>query len=472
MGSDALQSEEAMRRMWGDSMKAVKCQNARITYDDFLLLMKGQTRELPLSRSASPVHHAKDIHDPMDAHQAMPVQLPSLVASTKLHVVPELERTETGGESPQKTAPEIMIPDASMPTMPTPPTKSSPAIPMRRAVPSGVPSLESPLSMDNDDDLRRLSGPGIAGSVASLTPPSSPVRGATDYVTPRSGRKTIDFVGQGRGSDLDLPGLEVGADAYGGRGTLTRKRSVSLDDRDKNNDNSQNDDSENKNEGNDDLHAVADIVRDMLLPETDHTHLHNSQDFDELAKDKTKSALVVNRTLYRAHRQMRLAVLEASKRFEEQQTQHAKEVLLARQQKEVGAVTAGLVMRHGEKKQVTSEAIRKLLSENKAQQQQLVALATKKGGRGRRSRKKTISDMSAMLSSIGQDEMTAIATEAQAQTSSPSPPPLIASQSTPVAKPEQVETPARAATVPGEFRSTTDPFGLKGKYGAIANPAI
>jgi hypothetical protein len=41
MGSDALQSEDAMRRMWGDSLRAVKCQHARITYDDFLLLMKG-----------------------------------------------------------------------------------------------------------------------------------------------------------------------------------------------------------------------------------------------------------------------------------------------------------------------------------------------------------------------------------------------------------------------------------------------
>jgi hypothetical protein len=47
MGSAAVQSEDAMRRMWGDSIKAVKCQHARITYDDFLLLMKGQSQELP-----------------------------------------------------------------------------------------------------------------------------------------------------------------------------------------------------------------------------------------------------------------------------------------------------------------------------------------------------------------------------------------------------------------------------------------
>ena len=45
MGNDATQSEDAMRRMWGDSMEACQNKDAHITYDDFLLLMKGQTRE-------------------------------------------------------------------------------------------------------------------------------------------------------------------------------------------------------------------------------------------------------------------------------------------------------------------------------------------------------------------------------------------------------------------------------------------
>ena len=45
LGNDALHSEEMMTKMWGDSMKAVNCNEARITYDDFLLLMKGQTKE-------------------------------------------------------------------------------------------------------------------------------------------------------------------------------------------------------------------------------------------------------------------------------------------------------------------------------------------------------------------------------------------------------------------------------------------
>uniref|UniRef100_A0A7S2A6B0 Calmodulin n=1 Tax=Ditylum brightwellii TaxID=49249 RepID=A0A7S2A6B0_9STRA len=44
MGGGAAQTEEALRNMWGDSMKAVNCKDAHITYDDFLLLMKGQTK--------------------------------------------------------------------------------------------------------------------------------------------------------------------------------------------------------------------------------------------------------------------------------------------------------------------------------------------------------------------------------------------------------------------------------------------
>merc|ERR1712070_946206 len=51
--------------------------------------------------------------------------------------------------------------------------------------------------------------------------------------------------------------------------------------------------------------------------------------------------------------------------------------------------------------------------ENKAEQQVLVEKANKRGGRGRRNRKKTVSDLNAMLSpSYGQDEMVEIAKRA------------------------------------------------------------
>lgn len=46
IGSNSQQiSEEEVQRMWIDCVNALKCQQTCITYDDFLLLMKGQQRQ-------------------------------------------------------------------------------------------------------------------------------------------------------------------------------------------------------------------------------------------------------------------------------------------------------------------------------------------------------------------------------------------------------------------------------------------
>lgn len=139
----------------------------------------------------------------------------------------------------------------------------------------------------------------------------------------------------------------------------------------------------------------VDTRRALMLPERDGAIK------DELAH---MSALAVNRELYRAHRRMRVSVLEASRRFDEMKAIRARDKLMKEKVKE--AMGAGLVMRHGTKLQVTSEAIRKYLDETMAEQQALLEKANRRGGRGRRNRKKTISDMSAMMSpSLSQDEM-------------------------------------------------------------------
>ena len=44
-GGIVFENEDAMLSMWGDSLKDIKCKNALITYEDFVLLMKGQTRD-------------------------------------------------------------------------------------------------------------------------------------------------------------------------------------------------------------------------------------------------------------------------------------------------------------------------------------------------------------------------------------------------------------------------------------------
>ena len=124
-----------------------------------------------------------------------------------------------------------------------------------------------------------------------------------------------------------------------------------------------------------------------------------------------KTALVVNRQLYRAHRQMRTSVLEASRRFEEFQVRRARETLIAQKEAEANHSImkfgrAGLVMRHGLKVRVSSEEIQKLLEEYRAAQQALVEKADRRAGRaGRAHRKKsTMSDMSGLLAGAMGDE--------------------------------------------------------------------
>lgn len=459
MGSDAMQSEDAVRRMWGDSIKAVESKHAHITYDDFLLLMKGQTNETPSQE--------------LERNLEMDV---ANMEGTSLHVVPETETASHESSSPTIPDGKLLLEDAlsisnhsgSKPLLKRGQSHSAPTTPTPKKSVMDL-DFESPLSMDDDDGIA-AAGPGIAGTSASLTPPMSPSRGAADYVTPGSYRLCMDILHNGKG--MDLPQLPISASKLEKPRPYTRRRSRSFD-------------METEHETTDEqLNAVAHVMRDMLLPETDHVHPH--EDLEDVVKDDSKSALVVNRKLYRAHRQMRLSVLEASKRFEEQQAQHARDVILAQRERKEGRegtgiqgmIQAGLVMIHGHKKQVSSKAIRTLLEKNNEQQQELVEKANRRGGRGRRSRKKTISDMSGMMTSMGSDDLAAIAQQASLDNEElmEEPPPedmgpperTATAPSIPVSPGNEMDDLSekgkmRAATVPGEFRKTYDPFGTRGK---------
>lgn len=97
-----------------------------------------------------------------------------------------------------------------------------------------------------------------------------------------------------------------------------------------------------------------------------------------LVTDLSMSPLVVNRALYRKHREMRLAVLEASKQFDLTRVQRRSEEF----------AQAGLIMKRGKLTPVELED---------AHQKALFDAATKKSGRVRRTRNKTVSDVSNML---------------------------------------------------------------------------
>jgi hypothetical protein len=107
--------------------------------------------------------------------------------------------------------------------------------------------------------------------------------------------------------------------------------------------------------------------------------------------------------IYRAHLQIRVAIVEACKRFEELQ-KHRASISLQLQQaasggKAVNAVPASLVMRNERQKQVSSETLMKAMTQTETERQDFVEQAFKRGGRGRRARMKTVSDMYGMLSS-------------------------------------------------------------------------
>lgn len=494
MGGDTRHSEEAFHRMWGDSIKAVKCQqHARITYQDFLLLMKGQTKDTPsselereLNTSASALHALSARSTLAVVHEA-PVELedrPSSADGADENAAGVRRTTTTPTLAPRATLPlpkplegvkrsvtesallhseAAVLPFRSVSPVATG-TQSAPTTPADHRRILEFEELDSPPSMDTDVDIV-ASGPGIPGSAASLTPPQSPVRGARDYVTPMgSDRFTVML--PNNVDSIMVPGLPSIAKPE----PYTRRRSRSLGGGGADGES----ESESKEQQQTDLHGLADAVRDMIVPEGSSSFARSS--LNDIVRDESKSNLAVNRKLYRAHRQMRLAVLEASKRFEEQQAEHARDVLLAQHEaegkhNEYGVIQAGLVMRHGTRKQVTSEAIRTLLRENQKQQQALVEKFARRGGRGRRSRKKTISDMSGMLSSMGADEMGGIAAKAMASEDFVPPPILEEAQSMGnvgmFPPPDEVEGHLRHATVPGEFRKTSDPFSKQGRYGSV-----
>ena len=443
VGNNELHNEEHVRRMWKESMKSVNCTQAQISYENFVLLMKGQTKEA-------------------EAVPMVPLVPTTSVGSSKLLVVPEGGQVEDliGEKESQKEA--------------------------------YSPKLSSHFDADrnSEDEVSIHSLPnmgvvsGMDESNGSEIGQLSPLRSQESPPVVRiiSG---IPYSEQTKAPDLN---------PLSKQSISTRPRSKSLAD--------ENENVESDDEASPEVKSSfgGDSRQARLLPEQDH-----KMD-DELAKNK--SALAVNRQLFRAHRQMRLSVMEASRRFEEQRFCRARDTLTAQKEKEagMGIGQAGLVMRHGHKVQVTTDAIRKFLEDALAKQQALLEKANRRGGRGRASRKKTISDMSAMMNpSLDKEEFGTIparATKTPDLSRTRKHPSIVdgnldmlAMPSLNIAQanlsPEMVSvaklgksepnigaeglSPSvavvdkeafRKATVPGHFRKTHDPFSADGMYGA------
>jgi len=190
---------------------------------------------------------------------------------------------------------------------------------------------------------------------------------------------------------------------------------------------------DNGEEYDENAHIVAptNALRSINLPE----YGHDDEKIEELINDESKTPLQVNRGLYRAHRQMRLSVLETCKRFEDMEFSRLQK---EHQQKQNDAPVggAGLVMSHRCAERLSTEAIREILQKRQKEQQLLLEKANKISGRGgssrrRDRRKKTVSDMSAMLASNNNSTTSPDAsTKNKAQTPSPSQKNLLVHNST------------------------------------------
>jgi len=415
MGSDAVQGEEALRKMWRDSMKDCNCSAARITYDDFVLIMKGQTRDF---ESETPGVARTDSGQRLNG--------------ALLHAVNEVDEAEINLRS-TKAKSEQSAPDAGLSTgdMATPinmkPINGFSSYLTPNA--SNLQVMDSPLSMDDNDGVMI---PQFLG-VPTFSQTSTPKRGAaSESKKPKSEDNRL--------SNDTEPKDNYLMDAPKPSGVHVRVKSRSFDER------------EMKNA------FDIDSRRAVALPE------HDPETKQMFANDKQMSALQVNRQLYRSHRQMRLSVIDACKRFEEQQAKHAHGVLLAEKKNMANAGgIAGLVMRRVENKTVSSEEVKNLLEKNRREQQDLMDKANRRSGGRRSRRKKTVSDLSIMVGSISSEEMT---NAKKSKGTGLTIPPVIETE--PLEFTDD-DTNFRSATVPGEFRKVKDPFGSHGKYAVIVS---
>ena len=167
LGNDALHSEDMMREMWGDSMKACNCSHARITYEDFLLLMKGQTRdtsESELSDSGKPLM--------LNALDRLGGSLRVVMEEKDeegLDVEPSSPRKTYGSNSGARTPSDKNVNGGSF--------LGSPII-------DGDGMDDGPLTMDDDGDM----GASGVNGIAKLAEGAEPIPGAPATLPDRPGK--------------------------------------------------------------------------------------------------------------------------------------------------------------------------------------------------------------------------------------------------------------------------------------------
>jgi len=386
IGNGAMHSEEVLREMWGEA--SINNADAYITYEDFLLLMKGQSKATkPTQTTQQPIINKK-----------LPLQ-------------PVIEAVNEPATPPKSSLPEMK--------------SSFIFVPCPTSFEEEEDQSDGPICMDDSDGDDVLVNPEFSEAMRhqnsgimlkdSLSKP--PV---TISVSPDNSRGRSKSVGEeeGKASPATTPTAATP--------TAYKKNSL----------------------------------RAINLPE----HVATDEKLNSILNDKTKSSLVVNRELYRAHRNMRLAVLDSSKRLEEEQQRRAREEI-RKEQARTRIAGAGLIMRHGG--ELSADAIKQFVAQRKKEEQQKVQLAKSRGGR-RHNRNKTASDIRGMFGGSG-SELSNLTLPPQREKSAAAGIPSFAQLRPPLTPvvptkesiaPDLPELPEmRGATKPGQFRKTTyDPF--------------
>ena len=360
IGNGAAHSEEALREMWGEASMSSK--DACITYDDFLLLMKGQTKP-PSQKKIEPIMPLID----------------------KLGFHPVFEDSTVG-------------PDSG-------------GFMRAKSLDATEELSDGPICIDDDDGDNGTLNHGFAEAV------------------------------QHQSSGVAIKGSLVKSTSLESSTAFDNKAGQ----------------------------APKHKIIGMSMPEHDRTDVK----VNNLLSDKSKTPLVVNRELYRAHRIMRLAVLDASKRLDDERQRRAREEM----RKEQAMSTkggAGLIMRHGG--ELSADAIKQFVVQQQKEEQRQVHEASKRAGRDRRQRNKTTSDIRGMFGSYG-SELANLASTSTTRVHEETkvggipdfgPPtprhPLSATKpipETPIAT-DLPELPVvRKSTMPGQFRKTDyDPFSF------------
>lgn len=305
IGNGAGHSEEALRAMWGE---ASSNKGQYITYEDFLLLMKGQTKQ----SAPSPIMTSKI--------------RPTTPLLDTLALDPVME-----GKVEQSPGLGFMA---------------------KSAIDVSEEHSDGPICIDEEDGDNGVLNQGFAEAMqhqgGGFAIKGSLMQPKTPDISPSGERKSR---AKSFDSDESKPPAAPVSSVF-----------------------------------------VKNSMRAVNLPE----HERTDDKVNNLLNDKTKTPLVVNRELYRAHRTMRMAVLEASKRLEEEQQRRAREEI--RKEQARSNKSAGLIMRHGG--ELSADAIKQFVVQQQKEEQRKVQEATKRAGRRRN---RTSSDIRGMFGSSGKD---------------------------------------------------------------------